>query len=58
MAWIGAGLSIGILLSACSTSGTSAARTFPGGDPSAVGQYSTDPYAGGNAPPVWGGPSE
>jgi hypothetical protein len=32
--------------------------TFPGGDPAHVLQYSTDPYAGGDAPPFWGGPED
>jgi hypothetical protein len=31
--------------------------TFPGGDPNAVMQHSTNPYASGNAPPTWGGPA-
>jgi hypothetical protein len=31
--------------------------TFPGGNPNAVMQNSTNPYASGSAPPTWGGPA-
>jgi hypothetical protein len=31
--------------------------TFPGGNPAAVMQNSTNPYSSGNAPPQWGGPA-
>ncbi len=29
--------------------------TQPGGDPSSIKQYTTNPYAAPDAPPTWGG---
>jgi hypothetical protein len=57
MNWLGVSI-LAAALAACSAENGAASGTYPGGNPSAVWQYSTNPYAGGNAPPTWGGPVE